>query len=132
MSRPPGETALRPLLRHLSPRLDPRLYVYAEAADPAPALLAKAWALVREAEGTTLILAVEDAAAAGLEAVFPCRRIVLEVESSLEAVGMMAAVATALAAAGVPANVVAGLRHDHLLVPEGKAEAAMAALASLA
>ena len=42
--------------------------------------------------------------------------------SALEAVGLTAAVATALAAAGIPANVLAGYSHDHLLVPEDRAD----------
>jgi hypothetical protein len=46
------------------------------------------------------------------------------VHSSLEAVGLTAALSTRLADAGISANVVAGLRHDYFFVPwERRAEA---------
>jgi hypothetical protein len=59
-------------------------------------------------------------------------RISLTVHSSLAAVGLTAAVATALAREGISANVVAGSYHDYLLVPWDRRDAAMAALAELA
>ena len=39
------------------------------------------------------------------------------VHSSLAAVGLTAALSGALASAGIPANVIAGYHHDHVLVP---------------
>ena len=51
--------------------------------------------------------------------------------SSLEAVGLTAAVAGALAAEGISANVVAAFHHDHVFVPAGRAAEAMACLARL-
>jgi hypothetical protein len=45
---------------------------------------------------------------------------------------MTAAVAQALAEVGIPCNVLAGFRHDHLLIPEEQADAAIGALRSLA
>jgi hypothetical protein len=56
----------------------------------------------------------------------------LDVRSDLAAVGLTAAVSSCLAAEGIACNVLAGLVHDHLLVPEADAERAMAALAALA
>ncbi len=61
----------------------------------------------------------------------PVGWLTLTVESSLEAVGLTAAFAAALAERGIPANVLAGLRHDHVLVPVDRAEDAVAALRSL-
>jgi SAM-dependent methyltransferase len=52
----------------------------------------------------------------------------LTVPSALDGVGLTAAVAAALAARGIPANVVAALRHDHVFVPEAMAGAALDAL----
>lgn len=86
---------------------------------------------LEEQEGTTLILTAEAAERAGLAATFPCRRITLTVHSALEAVGLMAAVATALADAGIGCNPVAGYHHDHLFVPAGRANDAMRALEAL-
>ena len=59
------------------------------------------------------------------------RRITLTVHSSLEAVGLTAAVATCLAQAGISANVVAAYHHDHVFVPEADAETAVQALRQL-
>ncbi|HWA16013.1 MAG TPA: ACT domain-containing protein, partial [Gemmatimonadales bacterium] len=63
--------------------------------------------------------------------VFVARRIVLTVHSDLGAVGMMAAVATALAERGVPCNVFAGIYHDHLFVSPEDAPRAMSALEAI-
>ncbi len=84
-----------------------------------------------EHEGLTAILSVENAGKAGVETE-PCfRRISLAVHSSLEAVGLTAALSKALAEVGISANVVAAYYHDHIFVPEEKAEAAMDALTEL-
>ena len=83
-------------------------------------------------EGTTLVLAVDDAAAAGLTGTFRCAWITLDVDSALDAVGLTAAVATALADRGISCNMVAGLRHDHLFVPVDRAHDAVAVLEALA
>ncbi len=48
--------------------------------------------------------------------------------SALDAVGLTAAVATELAAAGTSCNVVAGFHHDRLFVEHACAEEALAAL----
>lgn len=53
------------------------------------------------------------------------------VHSSLEAVGMTAAMATALTRAGISANVVAAYHHDHVFVPWTRREDAVAALRAL-
>ena len=43
--------------------------------------------------------------------------ITLDVHSSLESVGFLAAVSARLAAAGIPCNAVSAFHHDHLFVP---------------
>ncbi len=58
-------------------------------------------------------------------------RITLKVHSSLEAVGLTAAVSSALAEAGLSANVIAGYYHDHLFLQSDSALPAMAALEAL-
>jgi hypothetical protein len=88
-------------------------------------------AMVREAEGLTLILPAEDADRAGLEYVGAMEWITLRVHSALDAVGLTAAFSTALAVAGVSANVVAGLHHDHVFVPAGSGPGALAVLRAL-
>ena len=57
--------------------------------------------------------------------------ITLTVHSSLEAVGLTAAVSQALTKANISCNIVAAYYHDHLFVPYMDAEKAMAALQDL-
>ena len=62
---------------------------------------------------------------AGLEYDFVAAMITLGVGSRLHAVGLTAAVSSALADAGISCNVVAGHFHDHLFVPVERAEEAL-------
>ena len=129
----PGETELDRLIAGMRPLLSPATYVFATLAPgrPIPAGLEPLLSF-EEAEGRTLIVTADEAAAHGIAAIFPCRRITLQVHSSLEAVGFMAAVAAQLARHGIGANPVAGYHHDHLFVPADRADAALAALEALA
>ncbi len=124
-----GTTNLAELLRHLEPVLVDGAYVYVSVADPAalPAL-----ATVVEGEGTTVVLRQEDADAADLDYELVLSWITLNVHSSLEAVGLTSAFATALGEAGISCNVLAGYFHDHILVPAPKAEESMKVLRYLA
>lgn len=129
----PGETDLGRLIAGMTPRLDPATYVFATLPhDHAMPPDLRPLMTFREAEGVTLVLPQEAARGTGIETIFPCRRITLEVHSSLEAVGLMAAVATCLAEAGIGTNPVAGYFHDHLFVPANRAEEALARLRALA
>lgn len=123
-----GERDLSTLLGSLSPWLDPERYWFCRlSAGAVPAELT-ILARVDEDEGVTLVVPAAAAERAGLEATFVACRIVLTVHSDLAAVGMMAAVATALAERAVPCNVFAGIYHDHLFVAPEEAPRAMAAL----
>ena len=93
--------------------------------------VADAVATMCEAEGLSVILRWEDAGAEDALASTLFRQITLNVHSALEGVGLTAAVATALADAGIPANVVAGHHHDHVFVPSAMAERAIACLEAL-
>ena len=81
-----------------------------------------------EEEGLTLVIERSVAEGNQIDCSAPFRRIVLTVHSSLEAVGLTAAVATALAECGISANMIAAFHHDHIFVPSDRAEAALAAL----
>ena len=124
----PGQTALRALLAGLAPRLweIPRIIRVQPPEAPLPP---NAIAVVREAEGCTVIESVADHTPSGAEPQWA--QITLAVDSSLQAVGLTAAVATALTDAGVPCNVVAAMHHDHLFVPWAQRDDALAALQTL-
>ena len=126
-----GETNLQTLLASMSPKLDDTDWVFATVdEDEAISLLQQSIASFREAEGLTLVL--PRSASVDLESVStPMKRITLEVHSSLEAVGLTAAVAGALAEVGISANVVAAYYHDHIFVPKVSADRALSVLRAL-
>ncbi|MEO1038288.1 MAG: ACT domain-containing protein [Pseudomonadota bacterium] len=127
-----GETSLRTLIKTMNPQLDDRIYAFAVigVGDDIPGEV-DALMTFQEAEGVTIIAPQAALEAAGLEPSFICQRIVLSVHSALEAVGLTAAVSSALADIGISANIVAAAFHDHLFVPKADAERALSALKAL-
>ena len=124
-----GETKLSKLLSSMSPELLPDEYVfctvqgnYGDFAALSPI------ASFGEAEGMTLVITKKAAISGKLsfESVF--RAITLTVHSSLEAVGLTAAVSTKLAENHISANVIAAYYHDHIFVKADKAELAIEVL----
>ncbi len=91
-----------------------------------------ALAVFEEAEGTSFIFAEAAAAEHGFELNQPMAQITLSVHSALDGVGLTAAVAGALADAGIPCNMVAAFHHDHAFVPWGMRDQAMAVLKAVA
>lgn len=73
-----------------------------------------------------LVRAVAENAWIQFEGVFS--QITLTVHSSLEAVGLTAAVSAKLAEKEISANVIAGYYYDHIFVQSSKAEAVLKAL----
>jgi hypothetical protein len=119
------------LLQSLAPELHDGVFVFATLPDAAHPAARSAVATVCEREGLSVVLREVDAAAAGVPARFRSARITLGVNSPLEAVGLTAAVAAALADVGIACNVVAGAAHDHLFVPVEHGATAMQVLAGL-
>ncbi|MER8431802.1 ACT domain-containing protein [Mesorhizobium caraganae] len=128
-----GETDLKKLLASMMPHLLAGVHVFAALAPgtPMPEDLDPVMQFC-EREGMTLIVPEEQAKAAGLTGTFRCRMITLNIHSSLEAVGFLAAITTRLAAAGMGVNPVSAFYHDHLFVPAERAEEAIVILESLA
>lgn len=126
-----GETQLDKLLQHLDPVQVPGEYVFCTGKVLEPAVLREVIGSFRETEGMTYILPRTAAHAAGLEYDGSMAWITLQVHSSLHAVGLTAAFASALAGAGISCNVVAAYYHDHLFVPFIDAERALSILQSL-
>ena len=128
-----GETDLDTLLSSLAPQLLSGEYVYCTLANSRYGDYAELEPLAcfAEAEGLTLVLPRQRAETAGLyyETVYRC--IALGVHSSLDSVGLTAAVAEQLARHGISANVIAAYYHDHIFVPFDRVEQAMTALESI-
>ena len=81
-----------------------------------------------ESEGLTLVVSRENADKSDLkyDGVFKC--ISLTVHSSLEAVGLTAAVSTKLSEHNISANIIAAYYHDHVFVPAESTETALSLL----
>ncbi len=123
-------TDLKTLLTSMRPVLRDGDFVYA-LWPHGRALEGDIEAAVREAEGLTVVVTRSEAERLGLSYDFVAAWITLQVHSALEAVGLTAAVSSALTHAGISCNVLAGFHHDHLLVPASDADRALEVLALL-
>lgn len=124
-----GIVELDELLKSMSPEIKSGEYVfctvngnYADYAHLSPL------AFFVESEGLTLVVSVEAAGKAQLAYESKFKQITLTVHSSLDAVGLTAAVTTKLASHGISANVVAAYYHDHIFVQTEKADKALSVL----
>lgn len=122
----PGENNLRTLLQHMKPEMQDGIFVFCSlpGGQEIPAAL-RPILIFRESEGTSLIVRQEEAESAGFLYQFASRLITLTVHSSLEAVGLLAAVTARLADAGIGVNAISAFYHDHLFVPEHRASEAL-------
>ncbi|WP_103761572.1 ACT domain-containing protein [Roseovarius confluentis] len=122
------------MIAGMAPVRDPETWHFCTTDDRELAARARphALAVFGEEEGTSLILPDEAARDLGFAVEMPMSRITLSVHSALDGVGLTAAVATALAGAHIPCNVVAAYHHDHVFVPEELAEDAVAVLRDVA
>jgi hypothetical protein len=122
----PGESNLAILLQNMKPEMHDGVFVFCSVPldREIPATLQPVH-IFREREGTTLVVRREEAESVGLPCQFASRLITLSVHSSLEAVGFLAAITGRLAEAGISVNAVSAYYHDHLFVPERRAEEAL-------
>lgn len=129
-----GETNLTTLLASMKPRLLDGEYVFVTIAGARYGDLAELEPLAsyQESEGLTLVLTRDAADGADLQYEGAFRGITLSVHSSLEAVGLTAAVSTRLTERGISANVIAAYYHDHIFVQADKAQPALDALREFA
>ncbi len=127
-----GETNLNALIRSMKPKLIDGVFVYVTTQETEFNLTElKPLASILEQEGLTLVLDKAVAKRNHFDYLGDYRLISLQIHSSLEAVGLTAAFATALSQENISANVLAGYYHDHLLVQEADAERAMSVLTHL-
>ena len=125
-----GILVLKDLLRGLDPHQRPGVWVYAELSQNAPCPAGTVFTVIED-EGRTVVLPEDDAKTAGLQPMFRAAWITLRVHSALEAFGLVAQISSRLADASIPCNIVAGARHDHILVPYDQATEAMKVLRDL-
>lgn len=127
-----GISDLDTLLCSMSPEIAAERYVFCTVNKSLVQVFElEPLATFHEKEGLTLVLleSVAKDAKLNYDGVYRC--ITLTVHSSLDAVGLTAAVATKLASHGISANVIAAYYHDHIFVQEEKANAALQALKEL-
>ena len=127
-----GETDLDRLIASMAAELVEDVFVFATFPDRLIPVGLSPRMVFQEAEGTTAILLKAEADDHGIASEFPCRMITLNIHSSLQAVGFMARITTALARLGMGVNPVSGYFHDHLFVPDGREQEAMEELRSMA
>lgn len=119
------------LISSMEPVLHDGVYVYTSVPHGTDTSKIPTFATVHEVEGLTLIVSEEQALQLGLDVMFRCAWITLNVHSDLNAVGLTAAFAKALGDNAISCNVVAGAHHDHIFVPVDTAARAMSVLRQL-
>ena len=132
-----GETSLNTLLRTLKASLQPPTYVFMsipndQIVHPFPIPFSEVQMWFCESEGATLIVPLHMAEKLSFDYSYKCRMVTLDVHSSLEAVGFMAAIATRLAEEGLSSNPVSAFYHDHLFVKEEESEKVVKLLEQMA
>ena len=128
-----GIKELELLLSNMEPVLDERDFVFCSfpTLDWDQMRELNPIGIFHEKEGVTFILDRKDAVDKKIDYLSVYRLITLNVHSSLDAVGLTAAFSAKLAEKNISANVVAAYYHDHIVVPEEKAEQALEAILEL-
>ena len=128
-----GILSLDALLKEMEPQLSENAYIFCSVQSFNTEIIdkLKPIGIFQEDEGMTLIVEKASAENAGLNFDEVFNKITLQVHSSLEAVGLTAAVSTALANENISANVVAAYYHDHIFVPKRDSAKALRALLRL-
>ena len=85
----------------------------------------------KESEGYSIIISKEEAIKNNLSFYFVSAWITLEINSSLDSLGLTSAFSKELTKARISCNVVAAYFHDHIFVPYEKKEKAMKILIEL-
>jgi len=121
------------MISRMTPTVQPGIFVFVTTGDPelVALLLPDAISTFREEEGMSMLIPVEIAERSKLKVDQPMCCITLNVYSSLEGVGLTAAVATALGDKAIPCNMVAACHHDHVFVPSDKCDQALEVLNTL-
>ena len=128
-----GETNIKILLRTMELLLSPEEYVFCSVRSQYLTNLAlNPIGTFKEREGLTLILTKEEADRHKLAYSAIFSMVTLDVYSSLEAVGFIAAIAGWLAQHNISVNPVSAYYHDHLFIPVTRSREAIGLLRELA
>jgi len=123
-----GKSNLSELIKGMTPVLNKGEYVFTTLNDLSSVERNDTVCEFREKEGTTIVLERNRAEELHFSYDYVASWITLMIHSSLDAVGLTAAVSGKLADRGISANVVAAYYHDHIFVPCENAAEALAAL----
>ena len=126
-----SETNLGVLIKNMNPSTDGKDYVFCTIKSLGSLSLDDIIGSIRETEWITLILKKETADAYALEYNGIFGWITLNIESSLEAIGLTAAFSRALSEENISANVMAWYYHDHIFVQKSLLEKSVSTLIKL-
>lgn len=126
-----GEHNFSRLIKSMKPVLNEGEFVFCSLSEAENIDLSQAVCIFKETEGLSVIFPKNVADEKHYNYSFIASWITLMVHSSLEAVGLTAAVSMALAKENISCNVVAGFYHDHIFVAKKDAERAVRVLMGL-
>ncbi|QRM88273.1 ACT domain-containing protein [Lacinutrix sp. WUR7] len=123
-----GETNLDTLLKSMKPKHNIGEYVFCKTDNLEQINWSQVVMTFKEEESTTIIAKKKVADQLNLDYSFIASWITLTAHSSLKAVGLTAAFASALTKKNISCNVVAAFYHDHIFVDKKDTEKAMEVL----
>lgn len=126
-----AETDLSKLIEGMTPKLNDGAYVFVTLKDVVQIDRNDTICEFKEEEGITVVIEKNKADLLKLDYEFVLSWITLMIHSSLEAVGLTAAISTALTNHNISCNVIAGYYHDHLFVSKQDSKKAVQVLTDL-
>jgi uncharacterized protein len=127
----PGQTNLQAVLDSLQVSCDDIEYGFATVGSSENLSLNEVLGTFQESEGLTIFASKKYFEARSLPFEGPLAKLTIEVQTSLELVGLTAVLATKLTEHNISANVVAAYYHDHIFVSFDQRQRAIEAINSL-
>jgi len=126
-----GNTNLQEVLNNMQLSCDELEYGFAMTNESVEIFAADVLGTFQESEGLTILATKQYLEDKGLSYKGPFAKLTVEVNTSLELVGLTAVLASKLAEKGISANVFAAYYHDHIFVQYEARKEAVAALSSI-